>query len=202
MPGLGLRAYARHRRERGLRGGTLAAVQKAIAHGRIVPDPDGKLDPVASDAAWGDRTEPVDPAQVIVAPDPATAANTPVSTPSEVPAPAQQLEPGLMGDLARARTQKEQALAEKHQLELERMRGSVVTLEFMLAELKRIIETVNRHHENWRAAAAPRMAAAGGGDVHALQREFEDMLGRLRADLATMADDDHADPPGRPFEVA
>lgn len=46
------RAYARHRAERGLPGGTLRAVQKAIAAGRIQLTPDGLIDPDAADAAW------------------------------------------------------------------------------------------------------------------------------------------------------
>ena len=43
---MSLRAYARHR------GVALSAVQKAIASGRIHPEPDGSIDPIKADAHW------------------------------------------------------------------------------------------------------------------------------------------------------
>lgn len=48
---ISLRAYGESRRERGLPGGSLAAVQKAIKSGRISLV-DGKIDPDAADADW------------------------------------------------------------------------------------------------------------------------------------------------------
>lgn len=53
---LGLRAYARHRAERGLVGRTLHAVQRAIADGRITPI-DGKIDPEVADIQWAEKTD-------------------------------------------------------------------------------------------------------------------------------------------------
>ena len=44
---MSLRAYARHR------GVALSAVQKAIATGRIHPEPDGSIDPAKADASVG-----------------------------------------------------------------------------------------------------------------------------------------------------
>ncbi len=52
---MGLREYARHRKAGGLKGGTLGAVQKAIASGRIQAV-DGKVDAAAADAAWAAST--------------------------------------------------------------------------------------------------------------------------------------------------
>ena len=52
------RAYAAHRRELGLPGHTHEAVRKAIACGRIVPGPDGKIDPEIADKQWAERTRP------------------------------------------------------------------------------------------------------------------------------------------------
>lgn len=53
---LGLRAYARHRQEAGLAGGTLRAVQVAIATGRLsrslTPDKKRIASAVAADAEW------------------------------------------------------------------------------------------------------------------------------------------------------
>ena len=52
---LSLRAYARHR------GVALSAVQKAIATGRIHPEPDGSIDPIKADAQWDRHTRTAQP---------------------------------------------------------------------------------------------------------------------------------------------
>ena len=53
---MSLRKYAESRRARGLPGGTLSAVQKAIAAGRISLI-DGKIDPEVADIQWGRKTD-------------------------------------------------------------------------------------------------------------------------------------------------
>jgi hypothetical protein len=50
MPNLSMRAYARHR------GVALAAVQKAIASGRISTQPDGRIDSEIADVQWAETT--------------------------------------------------------------------------------------------------------------------------------------------------
>ena len=52
-----LRGYARHRKKLGLAGGTLSAVQKAIAFGRITPEESGRIDPVKADRQWSENTD-------------------------------------------------------------------------------------------------------------------------------------------------
>jgi hypothetical protein len=64
--GLSIRAYAEHRRARGLRGGTNAAIQKALHSGRIRPNAHGKIDPQQADLAWAQATAPVPTDQVEV----------------------------------------------------------------------------------------------------------------------------------------
>jgi hypothetical protein len=54
---LSLRAYARSRRARGLPGGTLQAVRKALASGRITAV-GGKINPTRADADWLRNTPP------------------------------------------------------------------------------------------------------------------------------------------------
>jgi hypothetical protein len=56
--GLSIRAYAEHRRVRGLRGGTTKAIQKAMAAGRIRPNAHGKIDPRQADQEWERSTAP------------------------------------------------------------------------------------------------------------------------------------------------
>lgn len=55
---LSQRAYAKHRKELGLPGGTLRAVQKAIRDQRI-QIVDGKINPEQADAAWHENTNPL-----------------------------------------------------------------------------------------------------------------------------------------------
>jgi hypothetical protein len=50
-------AYARHRKARGLPGGTHVAVLKAIKAGRIEAEPDGSIDPAKADVAWNANTD-------------------------------------------------------------------------------------------------------------------------------------------------
>ncbi len=56
--GLSLRAYAAHRRSRGLKGHTLRAVQKALETDRIEKNSDGGIDPEVADQMWAERTDP------------------------------------------------------------------------------------------------------------------------------------------------
>ena len=50
--GISKRAYARRR------GVSDTAVHKAIKSGRIIPEPDGSIDPVKADSAWDENTDP------------------------------------------------------------------------------------------------------------------------------------------------
>ena len=66
---MSLRAYARHR------GVALSAVQKAIATGRIHPEPDGSIDPAKADAQWDRHTrtaQPTTPRVTTTRPPPVT----------------------------------------------------------------------------------------------------------------------------------
>jgi hypothetical protein len=52
MAALSKRAYARHRKSKGLSGGSLQAVQRALRRGWIHALPSGLIDPVRADEAW------------------------------------------------------------------------------------------------------------------------------------------------------
>lgn len=56
--GISRRAYAAHRKERGLPGGSHTAVNKAIETGRISILPDGSIDPAWADTEWASATDP------------------------------------------------------------------------------------------------------------------------------------------------
>ncbi len=80
---MSLRAYARHR------GVALSAVQKAIASGRIHPEPDGQIDAAKADAQWEQHTRISQPTtqQVVtpkvVSPERPAASPAPSTTPSD-----------------------------------------------------------------------------------------------------------------------
>jgi hypothetical protein len=118
MPGfLSLRAYARSRRERGLPGGTLNAIQKAIASGRIQLV-DGKIDPEAADAAWVKNTSVEQQARG------ARGGGTPVLEPPAAPSDVVDAESYIV-----ARARKEAALADLAEMEASELRGELVKVE-------------------------------------------------------------------------
>lgn len=49
--------YSKHRKAKGLRGGSHVAVGDAIKSGRITLEPDGSIDPVKADAEWARTTQ-------------------------------------------------------------------------------------------------------------------------------------------------
>lgn len=57
-PGFSIRAYARHRRERGLVGASPWSVQKALREGRIERNAEGKIEPEIADRQWEENTNP------------------------------------------------------------------------------------------------------------------------------------------------
>lgn len=114
---LGLRAYARHRAERGLVGRTLHAVQRAIADGRITPI-DGKIDPEVADIQWAEKTDAVQQARG------ARGGHAPrpdADPPRSVPAPA-----GDRDGYFATKERRERAEAELAELELKERRGELV----------------------------------------------------------------------------
>jgi hypothetical protein len=102
---LSIRAYARHR------GCTPAAVRKAIKRLDIPQDPDGKVHVAEADRLWpwlSDRS-----------------AGTTAGTEGEPSAPT----------YAEAKRRKELAVAEMRELELERMRGNLISLDYLDQQL-------------------------------------------------------------------
>jgi hypothetical protein len=55
--GLSRRKYAEHRKDRGLPGGSLQAVQRALEKGRIHLELDGTIDPDRADREWAANTD-------------------------------------------------------------------------------------------------------------------------------------------------
>lgn len=56
--GLSIRAYADHRKQQGLPGGSAWSVKKALRDQRITRDAQGKIDPAVADRQWEKNTSP------------------------------------------------------------------------------------------------------------------------------------------------
>ena len=118
---MSLRAYARHR------GVALSAVQKAIASGRIHPEPDGSIDPIKADAQWDRHTRTAQP----TTPRVTTARPPPVSQPAAQPAappPMPQASDDARGvDYHKARAVRETYSARLAKLEFEERTGKLIS---------------------------------------------------------------------------
>lgn len=148
---LSLRQYAEHRKARGLRGGSLRAVQKALETDRIHAAPGGGIDPEPADREWASNTDGMKAHDAITAaaaqgapeeapPQPAALHSSAISEPEGLRArttgdhamatqqPALDLAPPA-GSLASAQRDLVGLKAEKAELELQRLRGEVISVE-------------------------------------------------------------------------
>ena len=118
---MSLRAYARHR------GVALSAVQKAIATGRIHPEPDGSIDPAKADAQWDRHTRTAQP----TTPRVTTARPPPIAQHASQPAappPMPQASDDARGvDYHKARAVRETYSARLAKLEFEERTGKLIS---------------------------------------------------------------------------
>ena len=114
---MSLRAYARHR------GVALSAVQKAIASGRIHPEPDGSIDPIKADAQWDRHTRTAQP----TTPRVTTTRPPPVSQPAAPPPMPQASDDARGVDYHKARAVRETYSARLAKLEFEERTGKLIS---------------------------------------------------------------------------
>ena len=118
---MSLRAYARHR------GVALSAVQKAIATGRIHPEPDGGIDPAKADAQWDRHTrtaQPTTPRVTTTRPPPAF---QPAAQPAAPPPMPQASDDARGVDYHKARAVRETYSARLAKLEFEERTGKLIS---------------------------------------------------------------------------
>lgn len=196
--GLSIRAYAAHRGERGLPGASHTAVRKALATGRIAPEPDGSINPAKADAAWAART---DPAMQRGMPPPQPTRPAPGAAPSEpdrpVPRAALEVIEEVAGDggegpaggsgevsFMRARMANEVLKAQLQKERLKRQRGEVVDR----ARATELVFSLARRERDawiaWPARVAANMAAELGVEPHAMEQVLERYLRDQLAELA------------------
>jgi len=159
--GVSIRAYARHR------GVSDAAVRKAIATGRITPEPDGTLDPERTDAEWARNTE---------APRTGTRKQAPRAAPALDPAPSGDGSPALPtggASLLQARTVNEVVKAQTNKVRLARLKGELVDRNQAIAHVFKLARTERDAWLNWPARISAQMAARLGVDPHTLHIALE-----------------------------
>lgn len=172
---LGLRAYARHRRQRGLVGGTLGAVQKAIAAGRISLI-GSKIDPEVADIQWADKTDAAQQARG------ARGGHAPRDEPKAPPG-------GDREGYFATKERRERAEADLAELELRQRRGELVKK----SDVERELFAVNRSLRDRLAGIPDRIAPmlASETDVtrcHAIvAAELRAALGEVAGSLAEAA---------------
>lgn len=197
--GLSRRGYAAHR------GVSHTAVQKAIASGRIVLEPDGSIDPVKADAAWASNTDPSQQrgpdAQALGA---ATASETRAAPPGMKPVPQAAVqavndtlrESGQDADtdpvgggqevsFLRARMANEIIKAQTAKVRLQKLKGEVVDRTRAAAYVFDLARRERDAWMNWPPRVAANMAAELSVDPHLLEQVLER---HLRAHLAELAE--------------
>lgn len=137
MPGLSIRAYARHR------GISHTAVRKALAAGRIVPSADGTLDPVEADRQWATSTNLSKPRNSVIGTPKRQHSRTTASEPAPLPrvsepalgAPSDGSATHLASTYAASRAARENYLARLARLDFEERSGKLVDSDQVRAQV-------------------------------------------------------------------
>lgn len=195
--GLSRRAYARHR------GVSETAVRKAIGSGRVMPEPDGTIDPAKADAAWAGSTDPSQqrasgrparrkpelPTSIETAPEPATrGAGRPVPT-AAVEAVRETLKeigeaPSAGGmTFVQARTANEVMKAQERRVRLQKLKGELVDRGRAVATVFGLARRERDAWVQWPARVAALIAADLGADPHAVETALEKHVRRHLAEL-------------------
>lgn len=194
--GLSRRQYAARR------GVSEAAVRKAIASGRVTPEPDGTIDPAKADEQWARQTDPARQrgphARGLAAETAASTARAAGTKP--VPRAALEAvsdtlreagaepETGPAGgevSFLRARMANEVLKAQTAKVRLQKMKGELVDRSRATAAVFDLARRERDAWMGWPARVAANMAAELGVDAH----ELEQVLTRyLRVQLAEMAE--------------
>jgi len=193
--GLSIRAYAQSRAARGLPGGSHTAVRKAIAAGRVTPEPDGTIDPERADAQWSGQTDPAKQrGDAVKGPAPATGS----TGPSERPVPqaaidavqdtltesGQEPAPGGAVTFMRARLATEVLKAQLQKEQLKRVRGEVVDRNKAVSMVFDLARKERDAWIGWPARVAANMASELGVEAHDLEQVLDRYLREHLAELA------------------
>jgi len=182
--GLSIRAYARHR------GVSHSAVRKAIAAGRITPEPDGTIEPGKADAEWLANTgaargrgkpKATGGRGKTVKPVPEAALNAVRETLRES---GESVAAGGT-TFMQARTANEVLKAQTARVRLQRLKGELVDRARAAAHVFRLARDERDAWLNWPARVSALMAAELGADPHQMHATLEK---HVRDHLAELAD--------------
>lgn len=196
--GMSLRAYARHRKDRGLPGGSDTAVRKAIQAGRISKLPDGTIDPETADAEWSGSTdrakvrtdeqyqqgaerarETIEAGETKPVPPAAREAVEEASA-----RPVEEVSGGGAVTYAKARAANEAIKAQMNKLRLQRQQNAVVDRRAAVAH---VFELARKERDTWLqlpARKAALMAAELEVDAHSLEQVLDRYIRDHLAELA------------------
>jgi hypothetical protein len=166
---LSQRGYAKHRKERGLPGGSLAAVQKALTQGRIQAV-DGKIDAGLADAAWASNTRVVGKRQ-------------PAGDAPSVPAKGGP----VRGSLAAVQLAREKIKLERETLDLAVRQGGLVNAAEIHARIFSMGREARDQLQNWPNRIAAIMAAELGVDQNTLTIALQKCIRQFLTELADWA---------------
>jgi hypothetical protein len=180
--GLSIRAYGRQR------GVSHVAVLRAIKQGRVIPEPDGTVDPTKADASWELSTDPAR-AKSKTKPKPNAAKLKPVAEAAVGSVRETLKEQGLPSGgnvtFVQARTAHEIAKAHLARLRLQRMKGELIERARATAMVFRLAREERDTWVNWPARVAALMAAELGVEAHPMQKILET---HVRAHLAELTE--------------
>lgn len=208
--GLSRRAYAAHRLERGLPGGTDMAVRKAISTGRITVEADGSIDPAKADAQWLSGTDQafqrtpeaqqlgVDRARETLAADerravPAAAVE---AVQQAVAGGEAAQDAGMTGGItySKAKAAKEAIMAQLAQLRLKKERKLIVEREPARLDVYDLARQYRDHWVQLPARVAATLAAEFEVDAHAMEMALDGIV-RDHLALLTQARIEILEPP-------
>lgn len=160
--------YARHRKERGLDGGTGPAVRKAVETNRIAYEP-GKgnlIDPDKADKAWFENTEPRPPRAEGIG----------------KPGRKKGTKNGEGEDYNESRSKREFYESELSRLKFEEKSGKLIPADSVRKVAYEIARIIRAGHEDIVSQLAPDLASET--DIGAVERILKARLNKLDADFA------------------
>jgi hypothetical protein len=149
------------------------AVRKAIAAGRITPEPDGTIDPEKADRDWAAHTDPAQPRRRARVAGEQQLSNG---------AGAKAL-PGA-ANYARVRTVGEALKAEERRIKLDVLKGKLVDRARAIATVFALARRERDAWLSWPARVAALMAAELRVDPHAMETVLESHVRKHLAELS------------------
>ncbi len=162
--GLSIRAYAAHRKERGLRGATPQSVSKALKAKRIVKNADGKIDPDVADAMWASKTDPTKGQDLRESAKVPSRGNVQPVQPGRSVGCTSDTEDEEPLDLAQERARLAKVQADLKEVELELLEGNIIKADEARDIMVSMVTSAKERLLGLGAELAPELCGLAGGD--------------------------------------